>query len=105
MVSFDQYKRATMITKAQALRVVKKFHLDLDVVPIDQILEGLNAELEHGSKLGSLTNITKDKIDTTARIVIAHLIEDPQYYKYLKPFENRRERYWKKKRKPSIFIN
>jgi len=92
-----------MITKAQALRVAKKFHLNLDVVPIDQLLEGLNVELEHGSKLGRLTNVTNDKIDTTAKIVIAHLIEDPQYYRYLRGLEDRRSRYWRGKRKPSIF--
>lgn len=94
-----------MITNRQALKMAKRFHIDLGVVHLHQFKQGLNTELEHGSKLGKITNITNDDLDKTARIVIAHLKEDPQYYMYLKPLEKRRELYWKHVRKPSIFIN
>ncbi len=92
-----------MITNKQAIRLARKFNVDLSVVPINQLMDGLNIELEHGTKLGQLTNITNNDLDKTMRIVIAHLIEDPQYYKYLKPLEKRRERYWKHRNKPMIF--
>lgn len=92
-----------MITTRQALLVAKRYHIDLSVVPINELKAGLNIELEHGSELGSLTNLTNDSLDKTARIVLAHLQEDPRYYKYLKPIETRRKQYWRKHHKPSIF--
>jgi len=91
------------INKKDALYVAKKFGIDLDVIPIDQLIKGLNVELEHGSRLGELTDITSNNLITTAKIVLAHLIEDPYYYKYLLPMEKRRERYWKHRNKPSVF--
>lgn len=94
-----------MISSKKALDVAKKFHINLRVVPLHEFKQGLNIELEHGSKLGKLTNITNDNIDKTAKIVIAHLEEDPRYYRYLKQLERTREHFWKKRYKPSIFIN
>jgi hypothetical protein len=92
-----------MITIRQALNIAKRYHIDLSVVPINELKAGLNIELEHGSELGSLTNITNDSLDKTMRIVLAHLQEDPRYYKYLKHLEIRRKHYWRKHHKPSIF--
>lgn len=92
-----------MITSKQAINLARKFNIDLNIVPIDQLIDGLNIELEHGTKFGPLTNITNDNLDKTMRIVLAHIIEDPEYYKYLKPLEKRREQYWKYRNKPNIF--
>jgi len=94
-----------MISSKKALELAKKFHIDLTVVPLNEFKQGLNIELEHGSKFGRLTNVTDDNIYKTARIVIAHLKEDPRYYRYLKQLEHRRELYWNRRNKPSIFIN
>ena len=53
--------------------------------------------------MASWTNVTKNALDKTAKIAIAHLIEDPRYYKYLKKMEEKREEYWEIRNKPSIF--
>jgi hypothetical protein len=94
-----------MITKTQALKLAKKFNINLDVINIEQWLKGLNTELEHGKKLGTQTNITNNNEIITAMIAIAHLIEDPKYYYRLDKMENEANKYWKKNKKPDIFIN
>lgn len=92
------------ITKSQAKRLGKHFRINYDVVPIDEWHRGLNVELEHGSKFGSLTNVTHNVLKTTARIVIAHLIEDPRYYYFLRKMEEKRDEYWSYRHKPDIFL-
>lgn len=91
------------IKKSQAERLGKHFNINFDVVLFDEWHHGLNVELEHGTKLGTLTNITKDSLKNTARIVIAHLIEDPRYYYFLRKIEEKRDKYWSTRNKPDIF--
>ena len=91
------------ILKPMAIKIAKKYKIDLDTIPINEFLFGLNVELEHGNKLSKLTNVTKNSIDFTSKIVIAHLLEDPRYYHYLKMMETKRDKYWAKREKPSIF--
>jgi len=91
------------IKKSQAERLGKRFNINFDVVPFDEWHHGLNVELEHGSRFGSLTNVTHDALKETARIVIAHLIEDPRYYYFLKKMEEKRDKYWSSRTKPDIF--
>lgn len=91
------------ITKKQAVDIGKKFNLDFDVVKIDEWHCGLNIELEHGKMFGKIANVTNNDIEKTAKIVLAHLIEDPRYYKYLQMMEKNREKYWETRKKPSIF--
>lgn len=92
------------ITKSNAIKLAKEFNLNLNIVPLDEWIDGLNIELEHGKKISKLTNITNDNFIITAKIALAHLIEDPRYYKYLIQMEKKREKYWEKKNKPNIFI-
>lgn len=91
------------IKKEQAKRLGKDFCINFDVVPFNEWQDGLNIELEHGSKFGSLTNITHNSFEKTAKIVIAHLIEDPRYYYHLKKMEEKRDKYWSSRIKPSVF--
>ncbi|MFM2393764.1 MAG: hypothetical protein RLZZ546_1746 [Bacteroidota bacterium] len=91
------------IRKNQAERLGLKYNINLEVVPFEEWHDGLNIELEHGKKHGSITNITNDSLGDTAKIVIAHLIEDPRYYYFLKKQEIKREKYWSKRMKPHIF--
>ena len=91
------------ISKTVALKLAKEFKINLEIVPLDQWKDGLNIELEHGKKVSKLTNITNDNLKMTATIALAHLIEDPKYYKFLVLMEQKREKYWSKKKKPSIF--
>ncbi|HEY9702805.1 MAG TPA: DUF5661 family protein [Allocoleopsis sp.] len=90
------------ITKKQASILSKKFSIDHRVIPFNEWHFGLNVELEHGKILG-LTNITDDNLEKTAKIVLAHIIEYPDYYKYLKKMEEKLHKYWKGKVKPDIF--
>lgn len=93
------------ISKSISIKLAKKYNINLDVVDIDEWHYGLNVELEHGNKLVKLTNITGNNIDITCRIAIAHLIETPRYYRFLKKLEEREDKYWSNKKKPSIFNN
>lgn len=92
------------ITKSIAVKLAKEFDLNLEIVPLDEWKAGLNIELEHGKQISKMTNLTNDNLKITAKIALAHLIEDPRYYKYLIQMEQKREKYWEKKKKPSIFI-
>jgi hypothetical protein len=91
------------INKLNAEKLAKKYKINLEIIPFDEWKFGLEVELEHGKKISKLTNITHDNLDLTAKIAIAHLIEDPRYYKYLKQIESKREKYWEKRNKPTIF--
>ena len=91
------------ISKNLALFIGKKYNINFDIINFDEWHYGLNVELEHGSKLGSITNITKDNINMTAKIAIAHLIEGPDYYRRLHTMEEQMDRYWSNKKKESIF--
>ena len=53
--------------------------IDFDKFMIDEFLDGLNVELEHG-KVNSKTNVTDDDLIKTAKIALAHLNEFPNYY-------------------------
>ena len=92
------------INKTEAIKLARKYKIDLDVVPIEEWQYGLNVELEHGYKLSKLTNVTKNNKDITSRIVMAHLLENHQYYKYLKKMEEKMDKKWAKKNKPYIFL-
>jgi hypothetical protein len=87
------------ITKAQAKKQASKFNINLDAIPLTYITYALNVELEHGKKYGALTNITNDDIDKTTQIMLAHLIEYPDYYARLKKMEMDADNFWKDKSK------
>lgn len=91
------------INKQTSIKLAKKFKINLDIIDIDEWHYGLNVELEHGSKIGKLTNITCNSLDMTCNIAIAHLIESPRYYRFLKKLEQREDKYWENKKKPNIF--
>ena len=92
------------ITKKQALQLANKFNINLDIINIDEWHYGLNVELEHGKKLGAITNLTDDNLTKTSKIAIAHLIEFPDYYKRLLKMEQKAEKYWKNKEKKVFLI-
>ena len=65
-------------------------NIDFNKFSIDEFLDGLNVELEHG-KINSKTNVTDDDLIKTAKIALAHLNEFPNYYNKeygIKKFEN-----------------
>lgn len=92
------------ITIPQAKRLSKLFNIDHSVVSFEDWKYGLNVELEHGKKFGTISNITNDKLEMTAKIVLAHLQEYPDYYSRLRKMEIRAEKFWENKKKKSIFL-
>lgn len=92
------------ITIKEAEYLAYKFKINLDVVNFEEWHYGLNVELEHGSKLGNIANITNNNLILTSKIAIAHLLEDPKYYYRLKKMEAAAEKYWSSKKKPNIFL-
>lgn len=92
------------INKSTSIKLAKKYKINLDIIDIDEWHYGLNVELEHGSKLGKLTNITNNSLDMTCKIAISHLIESPRYYRFLRKLEEREDKYWSNKKKPNIFL-
>lgn len=91
------------VTKIQAERIGKKLGVDFDIIDVETLQAGMNVELEHG-KVFSLTNITNNNLELTAKIALAHLHEYPNYYKELEKMEDKLKKYWKGKRKPNIFL-
>lgn len=69
--------------------VASIFNLDFSKYTREEFLDGLNIETEHG-RVNDETNITNDHVILTAKIVLAHLNEYPNYYNRdygLKKFE------------------
>ena len=93
------------ITRKQAEKLADHFKINLDVIDFLEWHHGLNIELEHGKKFGKITDVTNDNLLLTAKIVIAHLIEFPDYYERLQKMENAADKFWSTRKKPSIFID
>jgi hypothetical protein len=55
----------------------------------DDLLKGMNVELEHGTMIPQL-NVTNDNPTLTAKIALAHLFEEPRYYEYLELVEDKK---------------
>lgn len=80
---------------SDAKKLAQKYGVNLDIIPIRMFLYGLNIELEHGKKF-PISNITNDDPDLTAKIVLAHIQEFPNYYQRLKQMEKKLEKEWNK---------
>ena len=76
------------VSQKQAAALGMAFKIDYKVVPFSQWWYGLNVELEHG-KRNPLTNVTDDDLIDTTKIVLAHLLEAPNYYAELKKMEEK----------------
>ena len=87
---------------AKAVEIGNYFKINWKVIPKSIWKYGLEVELEHG-KRNKLTNITNDNLYKTARIVIAHLSEFPDYYQRLKKMEKGADKYWSKRKKNNLF--
>lgn len=68
-----------MYKLADAYLAAKKLNIEFDKFTIEEFLDGINIELEHG-KANHLTNVTDNNLITTAKIALAHLNEFPNYY-------------------------
>ena len=54
-------------------------NINFDKFTPEELLTGINIELEHG-KINPITNVTNNDLITTTKIALAHLNEFPNYY-------------------------
>lgn len=79
----------------KAREVGDKIGVDWGDIDVKQFRKGLLVELEHGTKYGQVTNVTKDDPLMTGRIALAHLLEFPDYYTRLEKMEKTAEQFWR----------
>ncbi len=85
-------------TLEEAGQIGEKLGIKWDQFDVEQFRDGMNVELEHGSR-DPLTNVTNDDPLMTGKIALAHLNEFPDYYKRLEQMEKEAEAYWENKNK------
>jgi hypothetical protein len=84
-----------MFTIDDATRAVAAAGIDLDTerFDIEAVREGMNVELEHGTRFADL-DVTGDDPVITAKIAMAHLREFPDYYVRLEAMEREADAAW-----------
>lgn len=68
-----------MFTLKDAVKAANELDIKFDKFTPDELLRGMNIELEHG-KINASTNVTDDDLIVTTKIALAHLNEFPNYY-------------------------
>ena len=68
-----------MFSIKDAFDVAEILDIKFDKFSPEDLLRGLNIELEHGL-INESTNVTNDDLLLTAKIALAHLKEFPNYY-------------------------
>ena len=68
-----------MFSIKDAFDVAEILDIKFDKFSPEDLLRGLNIELEHGL-INKSTNVTNDDLLLTAKIALAHLKEFPNYY-------------------------
>ena len=68
-----------MFTIEDAIYASEVLNIIFDKFTIEEFLDGINVELEHG-KVNDKTNVTNDDLILTSKIALAHLNEFPNYY-------------------------
>lgn len=68
-----------MYNLKDAMEAAEVLGINFDKFTIDEFLDGINIELEHGT-ISKETNVTNDDLITTSKIALAHLNEFPNYY-------------------------
>lgn len=91
------------ITDGEAKEIGETLGIDYNVVPFEWWKNAMAVELEHGSKLSKVANVTDDDLLTTGRIALAHLIEYPDYYQRLEEMEKKAELEWSTKYKAAPY--
>lgn len=68
-----------MYTMNDVFFLEKILNINFDKFSKEELLSGINIELEHGL-INPETNVTNNDLITTAKIALAHLNEYPNYY-------------------------
>lgn len=79
-----------MYSKQDVLLAAQLLGVAFDRFTLDDLVTGVNIELEHGTQ-NLITNVTNNDLIMTIKIALAHLQEFPNYYNKeygLPAFEN-----------------
>ena len=68
-----------MYSKQDILNTAKMLGVKFDKFSVDDLITGVNIELEHGIQ-NPQTNVTNNDLVLTMKIALAHLNEFPDYY-------------------------
>ena len=68
-----------MFNMSDAMYAASILGVTFDKYTIEEFLDGINIELEHGT-ISPKTNVTNDDLIMTSKIALAHLNEFPNYY-------------------------
>jgi hypothetical protein len=84
------------ITLEEARRIGDIIGVNWQLYDIEQFRNGMDIELEHGSR-DPQTDVTHDDPVLTGKIALAHMKEFPDYYARLERMEEEAKREWKRK--------
>ncbi|MCK4917321.1 MAG: hypothetical protein KAJ14_15805 [Candidatus Omnitrophica bacterium] len=82
-------------TEQEAKVIGEKLGIKWDKFDVEQFRDGMNVELEHGTR-DLLTNVTDNEPLVTGKIALAHLNEFPDYYTRLEKMEKEADAFWEK---------
>lgn len=68
-----------MYSRQEILSAAKTLGVKFDQFTVDDLITGVNIELEHGTQ-NPQTNVTNNDLILTMKIALAHLNEFPNYY-------------------------
>ena len=68
-----------MINQKDVIDIAQKLNIDFSQFTLEDLLTGINIEMEHGL-ISPSTNVTNNDLQITAKIALAHLNEFPNYY-------------------------
>ena len=78
-----------------AKKIGSELGISWNEVNLNEFVNGINVELEHGTRYPE-TNVTNNDLTLTGKIAWAHLKEFPDYYSRLETLEKEAEEFWKK---------
>ena len=67
-----------MFSLDDALYAASVLGVSFDRFTVEDFLEGINIELEHG-RVNPITNVTNDDLIMTSKVALGHLNEFPNY--------------------------
>lgn len=68
-----------MFSLKEIIDVANSLNVKFDKFSIEELMDGIDIELEHGL-INPDTNVTNDDLVKTTKIALAHLNEFPNYY-------------------------
>lgn len=83
---WTKLKDPAKVSKMEAGIILKEVNKEKMKISIDEFCAGLEVELEHGTRFKDV-NVTNNHPILTGKIVLAHMKESLDYYKYLEVAE------------------